>query len=150
MYIEIKVSIISKWNTVNTALMRREINRRNFFTYTVSLWKLNTNISLVKNEQLHSILINTVSPELISSLNYYSLKYTKKFLIKFIIKIFLLYHFLTYLSFLDKDAQITLKNKRATIIRDKKILAPNRFEIKSKRGSGKNWEKWERSGSFVS
>lgn len=100
MYIEIKVSIISKWNTVNTALMRREINRRNFFTYTVSLWRLNTNISLVKNEQLHSILINTVSPELISSLNYYSLKYTKKFLIKFIIKIFLLYHFLTYLSFL--------------------------------------------------
>lgn len=150
MYIEIKVSIISKWNTVNTALMRREINRRNFFTYTVSLWRLNTNISLVKNEQLHSILINTVSPELISSLNYYSLKYTKKFLIKFIIKIFLLYHFLTYLSFLDKDAQITLKNKRATMIRNKKILPPNRFEIKSKRGSGKNWEKWERSGSFVS
>lgn len=138
MYIEIKVSIISKWNTVNTALMRREINRRNFFTYTVSLWRLNTNISLVKNEQLHSILINTVSPELISSLNYYSLKYTKKFLIKFIIKIFLLYHFLTYLSFLDKDAQITLKNKRATMIRNKKILPPNRFEIKSKRGSGKN------------
>lgn len=138
MYIEIKVSIISKWNTVNTALMRREINRRNFFTYTVSLWRLNTNISLVKNEQLHSILINTVSPELISSLNYYSLKYTKKFLIKFIIKIFLLYHFLTYLSFLDKDAQITLKNKRATMIRNKKILAPNRFEIKSKRRSGKN------------
>lgn len=141
MYIEIKVSIISKWNTVNTALMRPEINRRNFFTYPtirVSLWRLNTNISLVKNEQLHSILINTVSPELISSLNYYSLKYTKKFLIKFIIKIFLLYHFLTYLSFLDKDAQITLKNKRATMIRDKKILAPNRFEIKSKRGSGKN------------
>lgn len=99
--------------------MRREINRRNFFTYTVSLWRLNTNISLVKNEQLHSILINTVSPELISSLNYYSLKYTKKFLIKFIIKIFLLYHFLTYLSFLDKDAQITLKNKRATMINKK-------------------------------
>lgn len=142
MYIEIKVSIISKWNTVNTALMRREINRRNFFTYPTIRFlcgdSFNTNISLVKNEQLHSILINTVSPELISSLNYYSLKYTKKFLIKFIIKIFLLYHFLTYLSFLDKDAQITLKNKRATMIRDKKILAPNRFEIKSKRGSGKN------------
>lgn len=142
MYIEIKVSIISKWNTVNTALMRREINRRNFFTYPTIRFlcgdSFNTNISLVKNEQLHSILINTVSSELISSLNYYSLKYTKKFLIKFIIKIFLLYHFLTYLSFLDKDAQITLKNKRATMIRNKKILAPNRFEIKSKRGSGKN------------
>lgn len=104
MYIEIKVSIISKWNTVNTALMRPEINRRNFFTYPTIRFlcgdSFNTNISLVKNEQLHSILINTVSPELISSLNYYSLKYTKKFLIKFIIKILLLYHFLTYLSFL--------------------------------------------------
>lgn len=43
-----------------------------------------------------------------------------------------IFYFLTYLSFLDIDAQITLENKR--MIRNKKILPPNRFEIKHQRG----------------